>query len=86
MEYQAKYFEDGKYTGVEFPDLPGCFTQGNNLEEAERNINSAVDCYFNGSNETHKKMVSADKIIVIPVNVEYLGEKLQLKIKKAAGL
>lgn len=86
MKYKAKYFEDGEYTGVEIAELPGCFTQGKNLEEAEKNIESAVDCYFNGSNDTHKKMVSGEKIIVIPVKAEYLGEKLQAKIKQAAGV
>lgn len=86
MKYQAKYFEDGENIGVEFEDLPGCFTQGKTLEEAKKNAERAADCYLNGSNETHKKLVSGEKVIVVPMNVEKLGEKLEAKIKKAAGL
>ena len=34
--------EDGGYT-VMIPDLPGCMSQGDNLEEAIENINEVMD-------------------------------------------
>ena len=85
MEYKAKYFEDGEFIGVEFEDLPGCFTQGNNLSEAKIKAKSAVDCYFGGSNSQHKKLYNAKtgKVIVIPADVEYYGAKLKAKIEAA---
>ena len=87
-KYQANYFKDGDYIGVEFPDLPGCFSQGDDLEDAKYWATRAVECYFGrGNDESHQKMYNSntDKLIVIPMHKEYLGEKLQAKILKAAG-
>ncbi|MCX9083547.1 MAG: type II toxin-antitoxin system HicB family antitoxin [Candidatus Methanoperedens sp.] len=33
--------EEGRYI-IEFPDLPGCLTEGETLEEALNNINEAI--------------------------------------------
>ena len=41
-KYFAKFFEDGEYIGVEFPDLPGCYSQGRNFEEAKLNASKAL--------------------------------------------
>lgn len=32
--------------GVTIPDIPGCFTAGDTLEEAIRNIQEAVECHL----------------------------------------
>ena len=37
--------EDGGYW-VEFPDLPGCLTEGDTLEEAFLMAGDALDCWF----------------------------------------
>jgi len=37
--------EEGGFT-VEVPDLPGCITEGDTLEEAEKNIQEAIDLYL----------------------------------------
>lgn len=42
MKYPAIFFEDGDYIGVEFPDLPGCFSQGKNLDDAKSNAAKAL--------------------------------------------
>lgn len=87
-KYQAKYFEDGDSIGVEFPDLPGCFSQGDDMEDAKQSAARAVKCYFGESDGTHKKLYNPEtnKTVVIPMHKEHLGEKLQAKILKAAGV
>lgn len=42
MKYPAIFFEDGEYIGVEFPDLPGCFSQGKTFDEALQNASKAL--------------------------------------------
>jgi len=37
--------EEGGFT-VDVPELPGCITEGDTLEEAEKNIQEAVDLYL----------------------------------------
>lgn len=37
--------EEGGFT-VEVPDLPGCISEGDTLEEAENNIQEAVELYL----------------------------------------
>ncbi len=34
--------------GVTVPDIPGCFTSGKTLDEALKNLQSAVECYYAG--------------------------------------
>ena len=88
-DYQAKFFEDGNYIGVEFPDLPGCFSQGDDMEGARIAAAQALRCYFDElEDDSHKKLYNEEtqKTIVIPMNVETLGEKLQAKIRAVAGV
>jgi predicted RNase H-like HicB family nuclease len=46
-EFEAVFTpqEDGGFT-VEVPDLPGCISEGDSLEEAENNIQEAVELYL----------------------------------------
>ena len=46
MKYPAVFFVDGEFTGVEFPDLPGCFSQGENYREAIDNAAYALYKYL----------------------------------------
>lgn len=88
-DYPAKFFKDGDSIGVEFPDLPGCFSQGDDIEDAKFWAARAVDCYFGrGDDESHQKLYNAetDKTVVIPMFKEHLGAKLQAKILAAAGV
>ena len=39
--------EEGGYW-AEVPDLPGCFTQGETLEETKANVLEAVQCWLEG--------------------------------------
>ena len=38
---------DGGYS-VEIVDLPGCFTEGDNLDDAVRNAEEAILCHIDG--------------------------------------
>jgi len=34
--------------GVTIPDIPGCFTAGKTIDEALKNLQEAVECYYEG--------------------------------------
>lgn len=48
--------KEGGYV-VEFPDLPGCFTQVENLSKLHENITDAVLTYFDVPRKEASKMV-----------------------------
>ena len=61
--YQA--VPEGGYIAF-VPGLPGCHTQGESLEEAERNIKEAVQVYLESLN-AHKEEVPQE-IRILPSN------------------
>ncbi len=65
MKYAAKFFKDGEYIGVEFPDLVGCYSQGKNLEEAEKNAAKALGRFLG-------------EINFYPASKEYQGEGIKM--------
>lgn len=71
LQYDAIFEkeEDGGYS-VWIPDLPGCASQGNNLEEAIVNIKEAVELYLEDANndEIEEGRIHKDRFI-IPVQV-----------------
>lgn len=60
---------DGGYS-VWVPDLPGCASQGNNLEEAMENIKEAMELYLEvaDNNKVDEGKIHKDRFIV-PVQV-----------------
>ena len=48
IKYRALIFYDPEDSGynVEFPDLPGCFTCGDSLDEAKMMAKDALNCYL----------------------------------------
>jgi len=50
--------EDGadKAVGIWFPDLPGCFSAGDDLDEALRNAPEALELYGEGLEEDGKAL------------------------------
>lgn len=46
---------EGGYT-VEFPDLPGCITEGDNLEESNRNAKEALSIHLFGMEEDQEEI------------------------------
>ncbi len=41
--------KDGRWS-VSIPSLPGCFSEGETLEEAKKNIQEAMELYVEGEN------------------------------------
>ena len=46
IRYQAKLHKEGSGYWVEFPDLPGCFTQGDSREEALEHAREALSLWL----------------------------------------
>lgn len=46
MKYPAIFFSDGEFVGVEFPDLPGCYSQGDCYKTAVVNASHALYKYL----------------------------------------
>jgi antitoxin HicB len=46
IKYQAKIFKDDDSYSVEFPDLPGCFSAGESLENAKEMAKEALTLYL----------------------------------------
>jgi predicted RNase H-like HicB family nuclease len=73
LQYDAVFEkeEDGGYS-VWVPDLPGCASQGGNLEDAIGNIKEAMELYLEdaGSDELEEGKIHKDRFIVpVQVNV-----------------
>ena len=49
MEFSVFIFKDDNDTyGVMVPDLPGCFSVGDSIEEATLNAHEAIECHLGG--------------------------------------
>ena len=46
IRYQARIYKDGKRFSVEFPDLPGCFSEGASHDEAMKNARESLSLYL----------------------------------------
>jgi len=73
LEYTA-IFQEEKEGGfsVWIPDLPGCASQGETLEEAIKNIKEAIKLYLE---ESDIKIIEADfdykKQFALPIKISY---------------
>lgn len=71
--------DDGVSCGVTVPDLPGCFTSGETLEEALANVQGAVEAYLFDANtapepsapEAVLSMAEAEDGVLVFVEVDY---------------
>lgn len=70
QDFQVNFFEekDGKYS-VSVPSLPGCFSQGDTLEEAITNIREAIGLYLKDEKELEIPRRNTRKEFAIPVRV-----------------
>lgn len=57
--YPAIIHEDTDGLWAEFPDLPGCFTQGDSQEELLANAEEAMECFLLGILEDGEKLPTA---------------------------
>jgi antitoxin HicB len=54
---------EGGYS-VEVPELPGCFTEGDTLEEALVNAREAIDCYLDPAKPSPSRKVLVEEVVV----------------------
>ena len=54
LEYTAVIEKDGDVFSVYFPDVPGCFTQGDTLEEARAMAHEALEFHLDGLRQLGK--------------------------------
>lgn len=54
---------EGGYS-VEVPELPGCFTEGDTLQEALANAREAIECYLDPSAPPQPRNVLVEEIEV----------------------
>jgi len=55
--------EEGGYW-VEVPTLPGCFSQGESIGEAMRNIKEAIELHIEGLMEEHESVPIENDLII----------------------
>ncbi|MBU1070957.1 type II toxin-antitoxin system HicB family antitoxin [Patescibacteria group bacterium] len=73
LQYNAVFQEekDGGFS-VWVPSLPGCCSQGDNLEHAANNIKEAISLYIEESpNKLQLQDESQEKQFLIPIRVAY---------------
>lgn len=61
IKYQAKIFKDGDTYSVVFPDLPGCFSMGETLEEAKTMAKDSLTLYLEEARSPKWEMPKAKK-------------------------
>jgi antitoxin HicB len=61
--------EDGGYT-VTVPSLPGCISEGDNFDEALKNIKEAITLYLEVMKKDGEKIKEEEEIIFAPVKVK----------------
>ena len=62
--------EEGKAVGVWFPDLPGCFSAGDTLDEAMLNAREAVALYAEALREDGRTMPRARTLTELKADPE----------------
>ena len=60
--------EDGYYAYC--PELPGCQTQGDSLEEVSSNIKEAVEVYLETLSESEKQTLLNKEILTMTLEVQ----------------
>lgn len=62
--YPAQFHKENEAEGywVEFPDLPGCYTQGDTIEETMENAQEAMGLYIMSALEDGEDIPSASDI------------------------
>ena len=60
--------KEGGFT-VEVPDLPGCISEGDTLEEAEKNIEEAVELYLETLEERGIPLPEREPLKVLKMNI-----------------
>lgn len=70
MEYTVLVYkaEEGGYW-AEVPALPGCYSQGETVEETMKNVKEAVEAHIMALKEEEEKVPTEEDFIIARVNV-----------------
>ena len=60
--------EEGGFT-AEVPDLPGCISEGDTLDEAEKNIREAIELYLETLEERGIPLPSREPVKILKMNI-----------------
>lgn len=66
--------EEGKAVGMWFPDLPGCFTAGDTLDEAMRLAPEALALYAEAMAETNQALPRARSLVELKNDQEVAAD------------
>lgn len=99
IQYQAKIYKDGKRFSVEFPDLPGCFSEGSTYEKALENAREALSHYLEEARDPQwliphprsragkdYEWITPDEDVAIPLMIRQARMKHGLSQKELAQL
>lgn len=74
MFYPAVIHQEGDSAfGVVVPDLPGCFSAGDTLDEALENVVEAIDFHLEGLAEDEEEIPAAGPLAEHKDNPDYAG-------------
>lgn len=65
--------DDSRAFGVVVPDIPGCFSAGDTLDEAIANAREAIDFHLDGLAEDNAEIPVASSFAKHQANPEYAG-------------
>lgn len=72
MQYHVVIHKDQNSDyGVTVPDLPGCFSAGDSLEDAARNAREAIECHIEG-------MLLDNEVVPMPSTLDTLANNPEL--------
>lgn len=58
ISYPAIFHEEDNSYWVEFPDLEGCFSSGETIEEAFENAKEAIGLYLDRDDDTYNRIIN----------------------------
>ena len=100
VSYPAVFHKENVGYWVEFPDLPGCFTQGDTLEESFRMAIDALVLYLDKNDELFDRIIPQpspadtvisnypdERVMLVPVDsLEYARQYKTKAVKKTLSI
>ena len=74
VNYPAVFHLENEAYWVEFPDLKGCYSQGDTIEKAYENAKEALSMYLDKNEDTY------DRVINKPSNISAVIDKYKNEI------
>lgn len=69
MQYIVHDAEEGGYW-VDVPSLPGCFSQGETIDEAMNNAREAIELHIQGLKDEGQEVPKEEGLVIGRVNVK----------------